>query len=82
MSKILFWVGIILVVLVVMRILGRHAAARHRRSIQPKKRNASNRYQAMTQCAHCGVHLPASDALHYDGKTWCSQEHARLGQAK
>ncbi len=82
MSKLLFWIGVILVTLVVMRIVARHASSRHHRPLQPKKRNAPKRYEAMVQCAHCGVHLPSTDALHYNGKTWCSQEHARLGQPK
>ncbi|WP_277404946.1 PP0621 family protein, partial [Achromobacter xylosoxidans] len=37
--------------------------------------------EAMVRCAHCGIHLPRSEALLQGGRTWCSQEHARLGPA-
>lgn len=37
--------------------------------------------EAMVRCAHCGIHLPRSEALLQGGQTWCSQEHARLGPA-
>lgn len=33
----------------------------------------------MVQCAHCGVYLPASEAIMQNGQPWCSQEHAKLG---
>ena len=32
--------------------------------------------QAMLRCAHCGLHLPAADALPGpDGKVYCSAAH-------
>jgi len=32
--------------------------------------------QAMLRCAHCGLHLPATDALPGpDGKVYCSAAH-------
>ena len=32
--------------------------------------------QAMARCAHCGLHLPASDTLPgKDGKVYCSAAH-------
>lgn len=35
---------------------------------------------AMVPCAHCGVHLPASDALANDaGQPFCSEAHRRAG---
>ncbi|VTU18434.1 hypothetical protein H6CHR_00980 [Variovorax sp. PBL-H6] len=34
--------------------------------------------QAMLRCAHCGLHLPASDALRgADGTAYCSAAHRR-----
>lgn len=35
--------------------------------------------EAMVRCAHCGIHLPRSEAYTSQGQTWCSEEHARLG---
>lgn len=34
--------------------------------------------QAMVRCAHCGVHLPAQDALGGHRGSYCSAEHRRL----
>jgi uncharacterized protein len=33
----------------------------------------------MVQCAHCGVHLPASEALKSGDELFCSDDHRRLG---
>jgi uncharacterized protein len=79
MSKILFWVVVILVALLVMRLLARHSVASKSRA-QPPGRKGPRRFEAMVQCAHCGVHLPAGEAVHVNGNTWCSHEHARLGK--
>lgn len=34
---------------------------------------------AMVACRHCGLHLPASDAVDGPGGPYCSAEHRRLG---
>lgn len=37
--------------------------------------------QAMIRCAHCGLHLPATDALPgKDGKAYCSAAHRQADQ--
>jgi len=33
----------------------------------------------MVACAHCGVHLPASLALRYEGRSYCSVAHRDAG---
>ena len=35
--------------------------------------------QAMARCAHCGVHLPASDAVIEGASVYCSDAHRQLG---
>jgi uncharacterized protein len=35
----------------------------------------------MVVCAHCGVHLPATDALAEGARLFCSEAHRRLGPA-
>ncbi|XDF36250.1 PP0621 family protein [Paracidovorax avenae] len=35
--------------------------------------------QDMVPCAHCGVHVPASQAIAHGGHTYCGPEHQRLG---
>ena len=37
--------------------------------------------QAMLRCAHCGVHLPASDAIAGPGETvYCSAAHRQAAE--
>jgi uncharacterized protein len=36
--------------------------------------------EAMVDCAHCGLHLPASEALRDEAaRAYCSPEHRRAG---
>lgn len=43
---------------------------------------AAGDIEPMLPCAHCGVHIPASEAvISSSGAAYCSQEH-RLGHAK
>jgi uncharacterized protein len=37
------------------------------------------RIEQMVPCAHCGVYLPASDALQRDGQAFCSAAHRDAG---
>ena len=43
---------------------------------QPPARPQSGK--DMVRCAHCGLHLPANEAIRGDGKTYCSEEHRQL----
>ncbi|MCW0208266.1 hypothetical protein AVE30378_01502 [Achromobacter veterisilvae] len=86
MGKLLFWIFLVIAVLFVARIAGRMAAAKQAgaqggksargRAPQPKP------LESMVRCAHCGIHLPRSEALLQNGQTWCTAEHARLGPGK
>lgn len=85
MGKILFWVIVILVALVAARIMARNNA-RERAGAAPRQTTGTGRGQPqhlgaepMVRCEHCGIHLPRSEALLSGGRTWCSQDHARLG---
>ena len=33
----------------------------------------------MVKCAHCGIHIPADEALYRDDKCYCSPEHRDAG---
>jgi len=35
--------------------------------------------ESMVVCAHCGVHLPASEAVSEDGQSYCSAAHRAAG---
>ena len=36
---------------------------------------AKNSIESMVRCAHCGLHLPAGEAVLAAGKMYCSREH-------
>lgn len=84
MGKLIFWAVVILAVLLVARILARHQqqnTTTPRAEPLPRKGSAPTMDQpeTMVRCAHCGIHLPRSEALLLNGETWCSSEHAKLG---
>jgi uncharacterized protein len=35
---------------------------------------------SMVACAHCGVHLPESEAIQKDGKYYCCEEHLKVSK--
>ena len=78
MGKVLLWLVIILAALTVARIISRQSAAR--KNPHTASKTAAQKPEAMVRCEHCGIHLPRSEALLLGGKTWCSSEHAKLGQ--
>ncbi len=41
----------------------------------PRAGSAPSEDQQMVQCAHCGTHVPAADAIHHKDETFCSIEH-------
>jgi len=85
-GKLLFWIVLIILVLFVARLAGRMAAARQAGAPDAKKAKTGaggpKPLESMVRCAHCGIHLPRSEALQQNGQTWCSAEHARLGPAR
>ena len=36
----------------------------------------------MIVCAHCGVHVPESEAIRDDGKLYCCEEHRKNSEAR
>lgn len=89
MGKLLFWIVLIILVLFVARIAARMAAARQSDAQAGQGRKQARGgppppkpLESMVRCAHCGIHLPRSEALLQNGQTWCSADHARQGPAK
>lgn len=37
--------------------------------------------EKMVTCAHCGVHLPESDAIREGGRAYCTRAHRDAGPA-
>lgn len=81
MGKYLLWGIIILGALLAARIIAHRSAARTLTKNKPgaTKQDEKSVTEQMVRCAHCGIHMPQSDAMLIEGLTWCSQEHARLG---
>ena len=39
----------------------------------------TNKSEAMTKCAHCGVHFPSAESIREGVRDYCCDEHRRLG---
>jgi uncharacterized protein len=75
MQALIFLAFIILVYFLIRFLLNTVIEARS----QSKKAEAEPTTHAMVRCAHCGVHLPQSEA-YFDGQhTYCSEGHMKLG---
>lgn len=80
MGKYLLWAIIILGALFAARIIAHRSAAKSAAKDKPAGAPSPSAVsEHMVRCAHCGIHLPQSDAMLIEGNTWCTQEHARLG---
>jgi len=53
--------------------------ARRPRSVTRSRASARRGPEEMLTCAHCGVHLPRSEALVADGRAYCSAAHRDAG---
>ncbi|HEX7749322.1 MAG TPA: PP0621 family protein [Bordetella sp.] len=76
--KFITWLLIILAAMMVSRMINARNAAVRRTAAQPGKATA-NGIEAMVSCAHCGIYMPRSEALLIGKRTWCCEDHARLG---
>lgn len=67
--------------LLVVLVVGLVLAWLMRRSRVDSKvdRSSTTRPAEMVRCAHCGVHLPAQDALTERDLVFCSEVHKRAG---
>lgn len=70
--KLLAW--LLLVILVIWALRSKKAGI--------AKKMAEAQYpdtpELMVKCAHCGVYLPASEAITQAGELFCSEEHRHL----
>ena len=72
-------VVLIALLLLVWLILGStRRRARDTRRDEPAPRRTSPP-EGMVACAHCGVHLPGSQALQVGGRVFCSVAHGDAG---
>jgi uncharacterized protein len=76
--KFLIWA--VIVFLVLAWIMRSKQAANHAdiRQARPRAQDRNAGPEAMLPCSHCGVHIPASEAVkHISGAVFCSDEHRR-----
>ena len=59
----------------------RGGGLKRRSSADPAKPTQPDAAVAVVQCAHCGLHLPSTDAVHEGSRLYCSDDHRRLGPA-
>lgn len=69
-----FWAWLLLILLVVWAIFSKKSTIRSDKTAVPQL----DEPELMVQCAHCGVHFPASEAVSQDGMSFCSEEHRQL----
>ncbi len=85
MGKLLLWGLVAMAILIFARLAAHKAAGRQAAATQERRAAASGaakrdrRPEPMVRCAHCGVHLPYSEAVVVNGQPWCGPEHALLG---
>lgn len=94
MTRLLFWIAI--VILVVMAVRSKVRAAMAARGYHPPggpgpaaaaggAAGAAPRVgesERMSSCAQCGLYFPSSEAVHEGGRDYCCQAHARQAAAR
>jgi uncharacterized protein len=94
MTRLLFWIALIILVVMAIRSKLRAVAARSYQAQTgqggPMPAGGAARAQAparvgeterMTSCAQCGMYFPASEAVRVGGRDYCSPAHAPLAAA-
>ena len=72
-SKVIFFLLVIVALYVLVR------AKRGRGASAPGPRSRDDMAEAIVACAHCGVHVPSSEAITADGRSYCCEEHRQIG---
>lgn len=83
MGKLLFWVAVVAVAYFAFKLIAisqRKSERAARRDTQRDGHGAAG--EPMRQCAHCGVHLPASESVSAAGRDYCSEAHRDAGPAR
>ena len=77
MSRILFWIALVILVVVAIRSkLRSMSVPPPDAQADPIKELAEG--EPMACCAHCHVYFPASESVRADGLDYCSPAHVRL----
>lgn len=80
MMRVLFWIGLIVLVVFAIRSKLRAAARAAAHEHGPRRSSrapAEIESEPMARCEFCGVYFPASEAVRAEGRDYCSPAHAR-----
>lgn len=78
MQALLFLTFVLVVFFALRFIINTLIEARQKNAVEQNEQSNSS-VHSMVRCAHCGVHLPQSEA-YFDGRhTYCSEGHMKLG---
>ncbi|MYN00961.1 hypothetical protein GTP41_02495 [Pseudoduganella sp. DS3] len=79
MTRLLFWIALAILVIAAIRSklrkMGGPGQGGQPAPRQPQ-RPAPPATEKMLQCAHCGVHFPASENVPANGRDYCCAAHA------
>jgi uncharacterized protein len=81
MSRAVFWILLALLIYFAvrskLRANLRDTARKQQMHVPPRQQQAAPpaAIENMTSCAECGLHFPASEALHAGGHDYCSPAH-------
>lgn len=93
MTRLLFWIALVILVVMAVRSKIRAAVARAQAQAAASGpaggaagagpapgnwRRVEDESERMCSCAHCGIYFPASEAVRSDGRDYCSPAHAQL----
>ncbi len=93
MTRLLFWIALVILVVMAVRSKVRAAMARAQAQAQGPAnagpagagaqgagswRRVEDASETMSNCAHCGIYFPSSEAVRANGRDYCSPAHAQL----
>ena len=73
------FVILLLAVLLLLWMLFGRSRRGDRAGRPPRSAPPGAQTEGMVACAHCGVHLPRSEAVHAGALTYCSPAHREAG---
>ena len=89
MTRLLFWIALVILVVAAVRSKLRAAIARAQQPAtgplhssaaggvpEPAWRRVEDKAEPMACCARCGIYFPASEAVRAGGRDYCSPAHA------
>ena len=75
MARILILLAVVLGVIWWLRSRAEARRGETARRSRPANDSREGSAEAMVQCAHCGVHLPRSEAIAWHGLHYCRRSH-------